>query len=271
MDRAQRRLMLEALALCKLPLEKVWLHYCGNGGHLGEAQVGLFLQGAAPMGELERDILAHAINEMLWDRRLPSLVPYASSPVTDREASAGPGTSAAAAWLLTDGEAETERLRSLAATGLMHSGPAPLLDALVAEARGAFGVSSASVSLVGAGYQHLKASVGSLQWDLPRREAFCDEAIRTADPLVIPDTHTDNRFSDHPLVVDEPHLRFYAAHPLRGPGGWNIGTFCLLDRRAHAFPGEERRSFRAFARRAQQEIGRSRHAEEAWRRSAESN
>lgn len=271
MDPVQRRLMLEALALCNLPLDKVWLHYCGNGGHLCEAQVDLFLKGAAPMGELERDILAHAINEMLWDRRLPSLVPYVSSPATDREASNGPGVSAAAAWLLTDGEAEAERLRSLTASGLMHSGPAPLLDALVAEARETFGVSSASVSLIGADRQYLKASVGPLRQHLPRREAFCDEAIRTADPLVILDTHSDDRYNDHPLVVDEPYLRFYAAHPLRGPGGWNIGTFCILDQRPHAFSGEKRRSFRSFAHRVQQEIGRSRHAEEARRRSAESN
>ncbi|MHA7143911.1 GAF domain-containing protein [Arthrobacter sp. TmT3-37] len=270
MDRVQRQRMLDALSLCNLPLDQVWLHYCGNGGHLGEARIDLFLKGGARLPALERDILAHAINEMLWDRQLPSLVPYVLPPVVDGGTD-GPGISAAAAWLLTDDEAEGERLKSLAATGLVHSGPVPVLDALVEEARDAFGVSSASVSVIGAYHQHLKASIGPLRGHLPRREAFCDETIRTAYPLVVTDTHADGRFSDHPLVVDEPYLRFYAGHPLQGPGGWNIGTFCILDQRPHPFPGEKQRFLRSFVRRAQQEIGRSRHAEEARRGDATRN
>jgi GAF domain-containing protein len=270
-DQVQRQLMLEALSRFDLRLEDVWLHYCGNGGRLGAAHLGLFLHGGAPMAELERDILAHAINEMLWDRQHQSLVPYASSPVTQQQASEGPVISAATAWLLTDAETEAERLRSLAATGLMHSGPAPVLDALVAEAQDAFGVTSAAVSLVGTDSQYLKASVGPVRQHLPRREAFCDEAIRTADTFVVPDAHGDDRFADHPLVVQEPYLRFYAAHPLRGPGGWNIGAFCILDQRPHAFAGEHRSTFRRFARRAQQEITRSRHDEETRRRGAARN
>lgn len=271
MDQTQRQLMNDALKLCGISPERVWFHYCGNGGHVTFAIVDLFLKGAARMDDLERDILAHAINELLWDRQLPSMVPYASAPATALDVAHGPEVSAAAAWLLTDSEAEAERLRSLTATGLTHSGPAPVLDALVAEARDAFGVSSASVSLIGADHQYLKASVGPLRQHLARRETFCDEAIRTADPLVVPDAHADERFTNHPLVVREPHVRFYAARPLRGPGGWNIGTFCILDQRPHAFPAQARRRFRSFVRRAQQEIGRSRPTEERQRRTAESN
>lgn len=269
MKQAQRRLMLEAMSRCGLTPGQVWLHYCGNGGRASEAHLALFLQGAESLTELERDILAHAINEMLWDRRHESMVPYATTPAA--QALEGPRISAAAAWLLTDTEAEDERLRSLSSTGLMHSGPATVLDELVSDARAAFDVSSATVSLIDADSQYLKAARGPLPRHAPRREAFCDEAIRTAATFVISDTRRDPRFANHPLVVQEPYLRFYAAHPLRGPGGWNIGAFCILDQRPHAFPAAERLTFRRFARRAQQEISRSRHTEETRHRSAERN
>lgn len=270
MNQVQRKRMLDALSLIDLPFERVWLHYCGNGGRLTERHVELFLHGGAAMNDQERDILAHALNELLWDVEQPSLVPYVSAPLP-ASAVQGPEISAAAGWLLTDEEAESERLQSLAATGLMHSGPAPELDALVAEARTAFDVSSASVALIASDHQYLKASEGPLRQHLPRREAFCDEAIRTTNPMILPDTREDPRFREHPLVVDEPYLRFYAAHPLRGPGGWNIGTFCILDQRPHDFSAAERRSFRAFAHRVQAEIGRSRTAEDARRRHAACN
>ncbi|MHA7239493.1 GAF domain-containing protein [Arthrobacter sp. TMS1-12-1] len=269
MHQVQLELMHDALSLGNLAPERVWLRYCAIGGQQTAPQVERFLrsdpsqggpnQGVANqsdpgMTEFERDVLAHAINELLWDQRLASHVPYLLDSTGAARATDGPSISAAAAWLLTEEEAEAERLLSLTASGLLASGPAEALDALVVEARDAFGVSSASVSLIGADHQYLKASVGPLRQLLPRRESFCNEAIRSSEPLVLPDTLGDERFRSHPLVVDEPCLRFYAAYPLRGPGGWNIGTFCILDQRPHGFSAHEREVFHGFARRAQREV-----------------
>ncbi|WP_247828358.1 GAF domain-containing protein [Arthrobacter antioxidans] len=259
MHQVQLELMLTALSAGGFSPEQVWLRCCAMGGRLTEAQMVRFLysdQSHADPGitDLDRDILAHSINEMFWDRDLPSCVPYVLDSMGSARTADGPSISAAAAWLLTDAEAETERLRSLTASGLLASGPAPALDALVVEARDTFDVSSASVSLIGADHQFLKASVGPLCRLLPRRESFCDEVIRTSAPLVLPDTVGDERFRHHSLVVSEPSLRFYAAYPLRGPGGWNIGTFCILDQHPHGFSAGDRRVLHTFANRAQREV-----------------
>ena len=266
MHQVQLELMLTALSAGGFSVEKVWLSYCAMGGRSTEAQLERFLRTepgrpepsrADPgMSDLDRDILAHSINEMFWDRNLPSCVPYVLDSMGGARTADGPSISAAAAWLLTDEEAEVERLRSLTASGLLASGPAPALDALVVEARDAFHVSSASISLIGADHRFLKAAVGPLRQLLPRRESFCDEVIRTSAPLVLPDTVGDERFRHHPLVVREPSLRFYAAYPLRGPGGWNIGTFSILDQHPHGFSAGDRRVLRRFAHRAQREVVR---------------
>lgn len=259
MHQVQLELMLTALSAGGFPLETVWLRYCAMGGRLTEVQVERFLQAdpskADPgVSDLDRDMLAHTLNEMFWDRNLPSCVPYVMDSMGSGRTPDGPGVSAAAAWLLTDEEAETERLRSLTASGLLTSGPAPALDALVVEAREVFDVSSASVSLIGADHQFLKAAVGPLRQLLPRRETFCDEVVRTSAPLVLPDALGDDRFHHHPLVVGAPSLRFYAGYPLRGPGGWNIGTFCILDQHPHGFSAGDRRVLHRFANRAQREV-----------------
>ncbi|MHA7282050.1 GAF domain-containing protein [Arthrobacter sp. TMS2-4] len=266
MHQVQLELMLTALSGDGFSLEQVWLNYCAMGGRLTEAQVGRFLHAdpsapapaSADVGvpDVDRDILAHAINEMRWDRNLPSCVPYVLDVMGCVRTDDGPSISAAAAWLLTDEDAETERLRSLTASGLLESGPAPELEALVAEARDAFHVSSAGVSLIGADHQFLKAKTGPLCQLLPRRGSFCNEVIRTSASLVLPDTLSDERFRHHPLVVSEPSLRFYAAHPLRGPGGWNIGALCILDQRPHGFTAGDRRALHGLAKRAQRLIRR---------------
>jgi GAF domain-containing protein len=39
----------------------------------------------------------------------------------------------------------------------------------------------------------------------------------------------DPFFHDHPAVLGEPFVRFYAGVPLRTPDGYNIGTLCAVD------------------------------------------
>ncbi|MEJ5070747.1 GAF domain-containing protein [Enterobacter ludwigii] len=74
---------------------------------------------------------------------------------------------------------------------------------------------------------------------LPRDISFCGHVILSEAPLIVADARQDIRFNDNPLVLGEPHIRFYAGCPLRLPDGTLFGSFCLLDIQPREFNPEE--------------------------------
>ena len=67
-----------------------------------------------------------------------------------------------------------------------------------------------------------------------REVAFCNSTLLQGDLMVIPDTLQDPRFSNNPLVLGPPYLRFYAGLVLKSPQGTALGTLCLLDSQPRA-------------------------------------
>jgi GAF domain-containing protein len=90
----------------------------------------------------------------------------------------------------------------------------------------------ATITIVDGEWQWFKSKVGLADGRTPRAEAFCDHAIRAPDAFfVVEDASKDPRFARHPLVTGEPHVRFYAAAPLRLSSGRAIGTLDVMDSR----------------------------------------
>ncbi|TCS39512.1 diguanylate cyclase with GAF sensor [Paucimonas lemoignei] len=71
-------------------------------------------------------------------------------------------------------------------------------------------------------------------------EAFCGSLPHPEGGLAVPDLRQDAILRDHPAVSGEPHIRFYAAHPLRNHEGMLIGSVSLVDYTPRTF-GEDRR------------------------------
>ncbi|MBT2566285.1 SpoIIE family protein phosphatase [Arthrobacter sp. ISL-85] len=149
---------------------------------------------------------------------------------------------------------EPARLKSLAETGLLDSPAEEGFDRITRLAQKLFGVSAASVALIGEDRQFLKSVVGDLEVNAPREVSFCTHTILTPHTLVVEDAQQDERFSNNPLVLGQPNIRFYAGQPLQGPGGHNIGTLCIIDQEPRTFTEEQKQVLHDLAAIAQREI-----------------
>ncbi|MCC5786072.1 MAG: response regulator [Phycisphaerales bacterium] len=127
-------------------------------------------------------------------------------------------------------ENEQRRLAALVSCEVMDTPRESGYDDLTRFAAEIFGAPIALVSLVDEHRQWFKSCVGLDVAETPRNIAFCAHAIMTDEPLVVPDALEDPRFDEHPLVVGEPFIRFYAGVPLRLTTGERLGTLCVIDR-----------------------------------------
>lgn len=57
-------------------------------------------------------------------------------------------------------------------------------------------------------------------------------AVRTDEPLLVPDATRDPRLATHPQVTAAGGIRFVAALPVTAPGGERVGLLCALDTQA---------------------------------------
>jgi len=124
---------------------------------------------------------------------------------------------------------ETARLKTLCEYQVLDTDPEVGFDDLVRLSTHICSTPVALISLVDADRQWFKSKIGVEIASTPRKIAFCSHAILQLEPLIVPDTHADDRFADNPLVVDAPYIRFYAGVPLIASNNHKIGTLCVVD------------------------------------------
>ena len=73
----QARLLLEVIGRAGIQVKQLWLHYFTLGGSAGEVEVEAYLHHCLGLPAFQRDLLAHAANELI-DRRPPLRAPYTS-------------------------------------------------------------------------------------------------------------------------------------------------------------------------------------------------
>lgn len=79
----QRRQFEESLGRADVSMEELWLRYFTLGGQAGQFEVEAYIHGAMALPALQRDILAHALNERLDEMYSDApRAPY-SQPVED--------------------------------------------------------------------------------------------------------------------------------------------------------------------------------------------
>jgi len=117
-----------------------------------------------------------------------------------------------------------------------------------------FGVPIALVSLVDENRQWFKSCFGLSASETSRDISFCGHAILGNDPFIIRDTIVDERFADNPLVLNDPHIRFYAGCPLSAPNGRKLGTLCIIDRQPRSFGKEDLEALKDLASMVEREL-----------------
>ena len=94
------------------------------------------------------------------------------------------------------------------------------------------GTPMALISLSDYDRQWFKSRVGLQATQSPRENSFCMHALASPlEMMVVQDTSKDQRFVDHPMVIGEPNIRFYAGAPLLSLDGHAIGAICVIDTR----------------------------------------
>jgi len=143
---------------------------------------------------------------------------------------------------------EEARLRVLREYLVLDTGPEARFDEITHLASRVCSTPIALMSLVDADRLFFKSHVGLDAQEAPFPHAFCGHAIKQSSVFMVPDSHSDERFAGHPLVVEPPHIRFYAAAPLITPTGYAVGTLCVIDHVPRSLSADQKLALEVLAR-----------------------
>lgn len=124
---------------------------------------------------------------------------------------------------------EDDRIAALRRYDILDTPPEPEFDDAVALVKTICAVPIALVSLVDAGRQWFKASIGVAAAETDIDTSVCALAIRQEGVFVIEDLSTDPRTAAMSLVTGDPGIRFYAGTPLVTSDGLPLGSLCAID------------------------------------------
>jgi hypothetical protein len=78
-EEEQRKRFAAAVRYSGLDLDAIWLRYFSIGGAAGEYEVDAYLNALLSLPTLQRDLLAHAVNELIDELPTPPRAPYSAS------------------------------------------------------------------------------------------------------------------------------------------------------------------------------------------------
>ncbi|MEW6023579.1 MAG: GAF domain-containing protein [Pseudomonadota bacterium] len=126
-------------------------------------------------------------------------------------------------------EDNAQRLAAVASLNLIDTPPEERFDRIVRLAARVTRSPIAVIAFLTAERQWFKAQIGLRVGQIPRAWSFCAYTNAEGSPFVIENTILDARFRNNPLVLADPHIRFYAGVSVRDPNGFAVATLCVMD------------------------------------------
>lgn len=149
---------------------------------------------------------------------------------------------------------ESTRIDALRSLAVLDTPAEERFDRVTRLAQRVFDAPVIALALVDATRVWFKSSLGIVYPQIARDIAFAGHAIHADDTFLVEDTRKDPRFSDNPLVISEPFLRFYAAQPITTADGSVIGVLEMADQRTRSLSERDLAAFRDLARIAETEL-----------------
>lgn len=134
---------------------------------------------------------------------------------------------------------EEERIKTLHRYDILDTPPDNTFDKLTKLAAKLTNVPVALISLVDEHRVWFKSKYGLDVQQLEREEGLCADVVLQDDFYLVEDAATDPRTLGHKLVVGPFGLRFYAAFPLKTKDGFNLGSFCIIDKKPRGISPDE--------------------------------
>ena len=72
----QRERTLHAIDAAGLTLPDIWIRYFSISGNADEFDLDAYLHGLASLQQLDRDLVSHAVNELIMQAPTPPTAPY---------------------------------------------------------------------------------------------------------------------------------------------------------------------------------------------------
>ena len=136
---------------------------------------------------------------------------------------------------LSEVSGDPERLEALDVLDVLDSPSEQEFDRTSKLIKLIFGVDIGIVSLIDAHRQWYKSVVGMDTSEADLQGSFCRHTLVSGQPVVVPDTTKDARFSSSIHVTSGPRIRFYAGMPLKTRDGHVVGTICAIHSHAREF------------------------------------
>ena len=151
-------------------------------------------------------------------------------------------------------EDQSQGIGNVHALHLLGAESEERFDRLTRLAQRLFDAPLALLSLVDSDQHWFRSRTGLGPQEIPPEWSFCAQASLREEVVIVPDTTEDERFRDHPLVVDLPEIRFYAGCPLRAPDGSAFGTLCIIDHEPRTVEEEDAELLKDLAAMVEQEL-----------------